>query len=175
MAQPISQKNRPIALVLWGLGVPTFHYFSLRPEEFNYEIPSRANVHQTLGGAWVDDFGVGLKRITLSGTTGWRGVVIPGELWFLAFRELVYERYFALRQLAANTGVDPDTIRLFYVDTLNYLACWVHPVEFTHERSKSRPLLHRYRIQFVVVQEFGILNWLNNTVSGVVNAITSAV
>lgn len=157
------------------MGPPTFHYFAPRPEDFSYEIPSRANVHQTLGGAWVDDFGVGLKRITLSGITGWRGVAIPGELWFLTFRELVYETYFQRRQLATNIGQDPDTVRLFYVDTLNALACWVHPVEFAHERSKSQPLLHRYRIQLVVVQELGILNWINGAIGGIVNAIPRVV
>lgn len=172
MPQPIQQKTRPIAMVLWGMGIPMFHYFSLRPEEFEYDIPSRANVHQTLGGAWVDDFGVGLKRVILSGTTGWRGTVIPGELWFVAFRELVYETYFQRRQRAAFLGQDPDMVRLFYVDTLNYVACWVHPVEFSHERSKSRPLVHRYRIQLVVVEELGILNWLNGKLGGLAGALT---
>lgn len=172
MASPIQQKTRPIALVLWGGGVPAFHYFNVRPEDLHYEIPSRSNVHQTLGGAWVDDFGVGLKQITLSGTTGWRGAALPGELWFLTFRELVYELYFARRQQVANLGVDPDTVRLFYVDTLNYLVCWVHPTEFHHERSRSHPLLHRYRIQLAVVAELGLLSMLNRGLSGINNAIT---
>lgn len=154
------------------MGVPTFHYFAPRPEEFSYEIPSRANVHQTLGGAWVDDFGVGLKRITLSGSPGWRGVILPGELWFLSFRELVYETYFQRRQLAANLGQDPDTVRLFYVDSLNYLACWVHPVEFFHERTNAKPLLHKYRIQLVVVEELGVLSWINRTIGDIFGAIT---
>lgn len=155
---PISQSNRPIAALLVGMGVPVIFYFQIKPNEWHYEIPSRSNVHQALGGAWVDDFGVGLKQLTISGVSGWGGKPLPGELWFLQFRELIYETYFIRRRLAANMGVDPDTVALYMADALNVVVCRVHPVEFHHERSVTpSPLLHNYRLQFAVIQELGIL------------------
>lgn len=174
MANPISQKNRPIALVLWGGGIPLFHYFNIRPSDFRYEIPSRSNVHQTLGGAWIDDFGVGLKTITLSGTTGWRGnSLLPGEVWFLNFREMIYETYFLRRQAMANAGQDPDQVRLFYADTLNALACWVHPTEFNEDKRSIKPLIWEYRLRLVVVQELGILRAINGALEGIADAVAS--
>lgn len=139
-----------------GGGLPMLHYFSIRPEELSYEIPSRSVVHSTLGGAWIDDFGVGIKTIHLTGNTGWRGVLIPGELWFLNFRELIYETYFRRRLEASNSGQDPDTVRLFFVDTLNMIMAWVHPTEFVHKRSKTKPLLHQYSVKLTVVKESGV-------------------
>lgn len=132
------------------------HYFSIRPKELSYEIPSRSIVHSTLGGAWIDDFGVGIKTIHLTGHTGWRGVLIPGELWFLNFRELIYETYFSRRLAMSDSGKDPDEVRLFFVDTLNSIMAWVHPTEFVHKRSKSEPLLHQYSVKLAVIKESGV-------------------
>lgn len=140
--------------VMGGLGnAPVPFYFVLRPEELSYEIPSRSVVHSTLGGAWIDDFGIGIKTIHLSGHAGWRE---GGEPWFILFRELVYETYFRRRLEASNSGQDPDDIGLYYADTLNLIMARVHPTEFIHKRSKTKPLLHQYSIKLSVVKESGV-------------------
>lgn len=127
---------------LWGF------VFSLRPEEVVYTHPTRASVIQTLGGAWVDDFGEGLTDITLSGTTGWhRQSGLGGEESFLLLRAGVFEAYHQLRMEAAQAGQDPDRIQLVWVDTLHLCSYIVYPVSLQTRKHKSRPLLFQYQLR----------------------------
>ncbi len=44
----------------------------INPSQYRVSEPTREGVTQTISGAWVDYYGLGLPKITMSGTTGWR-------------------------------------------------------------------------------------------------------
>lgn len=48
----------------------------INPSQYRVSEPTRQGTTQTVSGAWVDYYGLGLPKITMSGTTGWR----PGTL-----------------------------------------------------------------------------------------------
>lgn len=152
LATPISQKFRPITLVVSGSTtgfLPAWgHVFNPRPEEVNITNPTRATPIQTLGGAFLDDFGQGIADISLSGTTGWHGIAgVPGELVFVNLRNMLIEQFHAARQAAAEAGQDPSMIKMYYADTLNTVLYEVYPLSFQLRRSKSRPLMYQYSIR----------------------------
>lgn len=150
------QKDRQISFVLDdGASLRSPVQFFIRPEELTRVEPSRLNTTQTLGGAWVDNFGPGLSTIQISGTTGWRMNPV-GEDWETAFyrlREEVFVQWHKLRKNKIEMGLDPAAVKLIFADTLDNIATVVAPQAFTLRRSKSRPLLMQYNINMSVVSD----------------------
>lgn len=148
------QKDRQISFVLDdGMSLRTPVQFFIRPEELTRVEPSRLNTTQTLGGAWMDNFGPGLSTIQISGTTGWRMNPV-GEDWETAFQRLrneVFVEWHKLRKNKIEMGLNPDTVKLIFADTLDDIAAVVAPQAFTLRRSKVRPLLMQYNINLTVV------------------------
>jgi hypothetical protein len=158
MAAPTDQRAgvRPISFLLedggiFGPSVPPVT-LKIRPEDLTRNEPSRVTVHQTLGretSGWVDNFGEGLPSVTISGHTGWRADSVSGEDGVQAFENLhntVVPRYHAAKQQAINSGQDPASVRLLFIDTLDNFAWNVAPMQFSLRRNKSRPLLMQYNI-----------------------------
>ena len=128
--------------------------FAIRPEDLNYQQPSRLNVQQTFGGAWADSYGAGLRTISMSGHTGWRGsLTMNGEDLFYALRDTVMTGWHSRREAAARNGIDPADVRLSFVDTLDDFSGTVAPRSFTLRRSRASPLLMRYQLQLVVLDD----------------------
>jgi len=182
--QPVSQKARPMALFMTAaggfgelgtigsiagvlgntlnaaslvlpVGMGWGYLFWLRPEEIIYNHPTRASVIQTLGGAWMDDFGEGVTNITLTGHTGWRpsgSSLLGGEAAFLALRHGCFELYHQQRDAAAASGLDPDSVQMIFVDTLNDTCYVVYPFSMTPRKHKSRPLLFQYQLRLIGLQ-----------------------
>ena len=168
---PTPQKDLTISLVLLGKNLKASEfYFDPRPEELTYTHPTRASVIQTLGGAWIDDFGEGIVDITLSGHTGWRANDVPlkngvkqldGMNKAIELRTLFSETFHQLRLTAANSGIDPDdAVKLYFVDILNKTHWQIYPVSFQLRRNKSRPLLYQYQLRMI-----GLDNLLANVSS----------
>lgn len=134
------------------------HTLSINPEELTVTEPSRVSVQQTLGSAWVDSFGPGLRTINISGTTGWRAKHSSGRDWESEFKSLHDEtfKYWHIRRAAKIAeGGDPDKVRLEFVDTLDGIAVYVVPQQFVLKRSKSRPLLVQYNIGMMATADIG--------------------
>jgi len=150
------QKDRQISFVLDdGMSLRTPVQFFIRPEELTRVEPSRLNTTQTLGGAWVDNFGPGLSTIQISGTTGWRMNPV-GEDWETAFMRLraeVFTEWHKLRNNKIQMGLNPDSVKLIFADTLDNIAAVVAPQAFTLRRSKARPLLMQYNINLSIVSD----------------------
>lgn len=160
---PATQKQtfKPIAFLLdsGGVGGLSSDYVTLyiRPEELNVTSPSRSVVHQTFGGAWVDSYGAGISRITISGTTGWHpeGGIFGAEGGLERFQKLqnvVFNNYHANRKKKIESGESPYAVKLIFIDRLDEICSSVIPVTFTLKRSKSRPLLMQYQIVLDVVE-----------------------
>lgn len=161
---PQSQKadERPISFVLDDQTTRASPRISvdltIRPEDLTRVDSSRLTTQQTLGGAWVDNFGPGIPSLNISGHTGWRrrfGVddERDGQERFKYLFENVFTRWHKLRNDAMKAGDNPDKVRLVFADALDQFAVVVAPVTFTLKRSKSRPLLCQYQIAMTVVSQ----------------------
>jgi hypothetical protein len=135
-----------------GLGFGSPVTLKVRPEDLTRTEPSRVSVHQTLGrvvNGWADNFGEGLPSVTIAGTTGWRTSAASGEDGAQAFEtlnRLVVHEYHEAKQAAIDSGMDPATVKLLFVDMLDGFTWNVAPMNFVLRRSKSRPLLFQYNI-----------------------------
>lgn len=152
---PPSQKYRQISFKLTGGSAdPLTFAFAMRPEELTVEEPLRVNVTQTLGGAWLDEFGRGLRTINLSGHNGWRGgLLLSGEDMFLSLRDTVLTQWADRRKAMVDQHQDPDQIKLYFTDNLDSITAVVAPLRFSLRRSKSQPLLIMYQIQLSVLAD----------------------
>lgn len=156
MATP-DLKHRPIAFVLHDQATgasPVKVDLVIRPEDLQRTDVSRATVAQTLGGAWVDAWGDGISTITISGTTGWgQGGQPNGLEAFFELHKNVYEEWHRLRGQAIVRGVDPDDVKLIFIDDLDEFSWVVIPNQFILRRNKSRPLLAQYQITMTRVDD----------------------
>lgn len=152
---PPSQKHRKIGFYLEGGegGVQTWN-FTIRPEELIREEPSRLTVQQTLGSAWVDAFDRGVGTITLKGHTGWRGGFGgDGATQFETLRSTIFTQWHARRASLAAKGQDPEAVGLYFADTLDRITARVAPKLFKLQRSKDAPLLMRYDVSLLVLDD----------------------
>lgn len=183
---PVISQNtflRPILFVLHDTssmgGIPLPYLFYIRPEELSITDPSRNNVHQSLGGGWVDGFGQGLETINIAGNTGWgQGNMPPGELNYHLLYNVVYKQWHAKREAAVKAGKDPDLVKLIFIDLLDMYWGVCAPMTFVLKRSRSRPLLFLYNINLIVVANTiasfapQVAAGINTITEGITSAIT---
>ena len=170
MATPPNQKadERPISFVLHNMATgspPREKQLIIRPEDLTRTEPSRLMTHQTLGGAWADNFGPGIPTVQISGTTGWRTSALNGLGEFIDLHETIYTAWHTERALASEAGLDPNKVKLIFSDILDEFTWVVAPQTFVLRRNKSRPLLSQYQIS---------MTWLSDDVAetmGDLNAI----
>lgn len=166
---PPSQRYRQIGFYLeGGSGSDVKFDLTIRPEDLTVAEPSRLVVQQTLGGAWADAFDRGIATINMSGTLGWRGgALLSGEDAFAQLRSTVFLDWHQRRKDLLDQGSDPAAVRLTFLDTLDSLNFVVAPQQFTLRRSKSSPLLMRYQIRLLALDDA-------DSPSGILDQITSA-
>lgn len=156
---PPSQKadKRPISFVLHDTskGSPPVEVgLVIRPEDLTRTDTSRLSTVQTLGGAWVDNFGPGLPTVQIAGHTGWGGGNRPdGIAEFQKLYDTVFARWHALRADAVKSGLDPDKVKLIFADGLDDFTWVVAPQNFILKRNRSRPLLSQYQINLTYVSD----------------------
>lgn len=163
---PSSQKAdvRPISFMLVDPTSPQIISqaqtitLAIRPEELTRTDPSRLSVHQTLGGAWQDNFGPGIATISITGHTGWHrtqeGTQTPdGVDRWIALRKLIYVDWHARKQNAIKAGRDPDQVQLIFADALDQITSVVALPVVVLRRSKARPLLYQYQISMTVLSD----------------------
>lgn len=159
-ASPPSDQSsgaRPISFVLIDpTGGTVWVPLVIRPEDLSEKSPMRTTVVQTLGRdntGWADKFGPGLPEISITGNTGWRKLSSygDGEAEFLRLKELLTKTMPDRVQTAINLGMDPSTVRLLFVDTLNSFTGAVEVINFELKRNKNSPLLFRYAVQLQTI------------------------
>lgn len=156
--QPLTQKDQPISFLLFDYGEPhdplvAYQDLIIRPEEMTWQDPSRLSVTQTLGGAWLDDFGAGVSSINLSGHTGWRGSYsADGTAIFARLRDVVFAEWHRRRSERPNDASGPDDVQLVFADQLNNRAVVVAAQSFQLRRHKSRPLLSTFNISLLALK-----------------------
>ena len=158
MVAPTSQKAdaRPISFLLSDsrtnttVSVP----LTVRPEDLTRVEPALQTTIPTFGGAFVDDFGPGVTRIQIAGTTGWRGGADgDGLAQFTRLHQTVWTQWHQARQDALDAGQSVDGVKLIFSDALDDMVCVVAPASFTLKRNRSRPLLIMYDIALTVLSQ----------------------
>lgn len=157
------------------------HTLILNPQDFSQREPVRGQVVQTLGGAYVDDFGRGLPKVQISGNTGWRLKHMPDGAGLLDG----WQAFKALRSDIFRFYTDAkDEVRTF-LHNPNYEMRWynwgedeyyaIHPEDFQLQRSASNPLLYQYSFPFTCIRDLrvGYLKYNINPVLFKLGATTS--
>jgi hypothetical protein len=158
MTTPSSQKasDRPIGFRLENgvTGQIQFLRLNIRPTDLRRSEPALQTPIPTLGGAWLDDWGVGLSQIVIAGHTGWRGgVSLDGGAQFHLLRDTIWVGWHKQRADAVAQGQSPDKVRLIFVDTLDGITAVVAPGSFSLNRSRSQPLLFQYSLAMTVLSD----------------------
>jgi hypothetical protein len=131
-----------------GQGTIAMHTLVVNPEDFTQTEPARVNVTETLGGAYVTDFGKGLPVVTITGTTGYRqrttaeGKLMDGFEAFIDFRNKIY------RGLIESS--DPS-LALYWYNWEDNEFYEIQPTEFRLQRNREQPLLYRYELKFTCI------------------------
>lgn len=157
MANPRSQKadKRPISFRLEdGQGGSTTVPLVIRPEDLNRTEPSLQSFVPTFGGAFMDDWGLGISTIQISGNTGWgSGKRPPGEEEFKKVHNAAWTGWHAARKAAVEDGRDVKAVKLLFIDELDEITAVVAPGSFALKRNRSRPLLMMYQISMTVLSD----------------------
>lgn len=129
--------------------VLTRHTLSVNPEDLTIIEPARVNVVQTLGGAYVHDFGQGLTTVTISGITGFHakrneeGEIVDGWTEFRNFRDEVYRKFI-------KENIQSYALYWYNWEDDEYFQ--IQPTSFRLMRSKQAPLVYRYEFQFTCIK-----------------------
>ncbi len=189
---PTDQTARKIEFAMIGFGsdwLPGLnwqHDMVVRPEEITYTHPTRATVVQTLGGAFVDDFGEGITEIVVNGHTGWRHAPDPanasgnspdGLERIYNLRYNLFQVYHEKRMEAAQNGKSPDEVRLYFFDHLHDAFYKVYPQSLQVRKNKTRPLLYQYQLRMIglekVVEDSDLIDATLDLVGGIIEGLLS--
>lgn len=126
----------------------------IRPEDLTRTDTSRLTTTQTLGGAWADNFGPGIPVVQIAGHTGWGAANRPdGLVEFQRLHMMIFQQWHSQRDLAIQSGYDPDLVKLIFSDQLDGFTWVVAPQNFVLKRNKSRPLLSQYQINLTKLSD----------------------
>jgi hypothetical protein len=132
------------------------HTLTLNPEELDREDEINATVTNTLGGIFVDDFGLGIISYSMRGTTGFHpkrteeGDIVDGYQEIKILRDKI-NLYF-LEPTGSKRERLTDDYELIYHDWLMEEHYSVQPVtKFRLARSKQQAILYAYDFSFVVI------------------------
>lgn len=147
----------------------------INPQEYIESWPTRTNVTQTYGGAWIDYYGLGIGTITMRGTTGWRkkkfravfkngpaDVETDGYESIKKFRDNIFRAFYGDYNSKSNATIQPSfkqyahspEWQLFLFDWANEDYYEVLPVgPFVKMQSASEPLLYRYSLDLIVLRK----------------------
>lgn len=133
---------------------------NINPEDFVLEEPYRVNAVQTKGGAFIDIWDRGIRRLVLRGNTGWHTQVASNPTQtqdgfdnFFNIKDQIVNKYFTIRDVAITTNSSSyidQNLTLTIIDLLNSRSYDVVPEYFRSLRNKSRPQLLVYESSFIL-------------------------
>lgn len=120
--------------------------FYINPDEMIQQETSRSTVTQTVGSAYIDDFGGGLPTIYIKGNTGFSNGL--GVTRFMQLRNLIRQYYNAT---TPGQDVTDEIVFHNYTDDESWV---VHtdPQGFRLLRNNENPLLYMYEIYFICIR-----------------------
>lgn len=124
------------------------HTLLMNPQSLSQAEQARVNVTQTIGGAYIMDFGAGIPNVTISGTTGYKKRHnADGELRD-GYQELKHLRTEVYRNFI--TATDP-AYKMFWYNWEDEEFWVIQPTNFRLQRSVSEPTLYRYELSFYCI------------------------
>lgn len=139
---------------------------SIPPGSIRTSLPQRECITDTFDGVFIDDWGIGKQRISISGTTGGKRVRVcfaggmessmNGKDEIYAFRDRIIK--YKDKQSFNGKGYEDYTIRYYDLTSSSdsasgyYDAYEVRLEEFAIERSKQKPLDYDYSIELFCVR-----------------------
>lgn len=122
--------------------------FALNPEEYTQSEPNRVTATQTIGGAWIDDFGGGIPTISFKGTTGFKNGTKNPKSGFNKFKELrdLIRSFYFDKPPGTDIKAKDELIFHNYTDGEHWV---VVPKKFDLLRSVARPTLYLYNIELM--------------------------
>lgn len=139
---------------------------SLMPESYILDEPGRVTVSQTRGGAFIDNFGLGIGSLVIGGTTGYR----EGENRNLSARKDFtvdgYERWVDFREFfrfffKTQTDSPSEQVVMAVLDWTqeNYLNCVPTGIPRL-QRNVAQPLLYRYELSLSILGRINLTGFL---------------
>jgi hypothetical protein len=143
---------------LGGGSALTSVLLNINPEDMSIDTPYRVNPVQTMGGAFVDVWGVGIRRLVIRGHTGFKTYdsatqVQDGYDNIFALRDGIINKYFDIRTQSVATNSQSeieDKLKVIVIDQLHGTSYEVIPEVFRLLRNRARPLLHMYEASFII-------------------------
>ena len=126
--------------------------FTINPENYDIKLQNRLNLIYTKGGAFIDQFGEGVKEINISGTTGFKGTTNNNEHGyekFLELKGLVEENFNNIEE-----GEEITEFLNFYNHTDGDAYVTV-PIRLSIMRSVNQPLLYKYELSLYAIRRVG--------------------
>ncbi len=166
---PHAQAGKRCWILVWpgtpnqdGFHQPGAHwlYLPLNPDlQFTRAI--RTTATQTIQGAYIDNFGLGIGQLTLTGHTGWQrgqgsynGQPVDGWEAYQALWYDIIDYYFALQSAQAT---QPPQVTMQFSNDVDALFLTVVPTSQPNPktllRSKTKPYLYQYALSFYVVSD----------------------
>lgn len=153
--------------------------FSLPPEGIEITMPQRVSETKTFGGLFVDDYGIDVAKIHLSGTTGnscfkkiYRGMD-TAETWLTGKEEIYYLRDHIIRYKDRGRNKEVPPIYLYNLGAQgsvkdsnlvtgmgsSVVDAWeVILKDFKITQSKDKPFVYIYSIDFTGIRLLGTSN-----------------
>lgn len=127
----------------------------VNPSQYEYSAPQRQTSFKTQGNIVVEDYGVDLKTITFSGSTG-MGKDADGNTGEDRLEKI--KRFIVGYQEDSNYGQIPTNTLEFYnmmdVGTPSYTVT-IAQQGFQYSRDDQNPLIYNYAISMVVIKDAG--------------------
>lgn len=176
-----SERARQVTAVTLELvngeqGSPFTYTFNITPQGVDFTMASRANPQQTLGGAYVEEWGEGLAKLVLSGHTGFSLRVpfqgMPEVDGYKAFQDLkaFLKRYLdalTLQRLATEIERKPLTLIAHLWESDDHFEVTLDGDALRVARSDQTPLLFPYTVTFTILGPGSASKGLKNTLFGV--------
>lgn len=148
---PKGARADPVALDPAGQTSSAIFETFINPQQIQITYPTRTQVIQTIGGAFIDSFGYGLPQGQIGGTFGW-GLDQDNQTG-LDRRATLKKLYYGWQQLTTQTA-PPCHLLLAGNDTSDNLNMLVHFLSYQETASMSAPLQYTYALNFCVIRDY---------------------
>jgi len=140
--------NDHVSFRLSGGGEGISLTMPINPDQIQITSPARQTTTQTMGGIYKDILGIGVRSLTIQGSTGWRKSALTGlngqETAQILWR--IYEEYY-------KRIVTTPEVELLFIDDIDGYSFKITMDDFQTSRNKAEPLIIRYSIPITLLQD----------------------
>lgn len=128
------------------------HTMLVNPQDMSVSEPARVSVQQTLGGAYIANFGQGIHNVTISGTTGYNARINAEGRKTDGYSELQDIRRKLYRDFIRTKS---SQLEMFWYNWEDQEYYKIYPTNFRVMRNHAEPTLYRYEMSFTTLANVG--------------------